>query len=318
MNEEPIMSLSNTVKRKSATLVFMLLAASAIGASAEAQEACLIGTEAPDFGALAGDDPLHPASAAGDPAPHSALHGQGVYGVDAVYLNHLPIFMGNQAFHPHNFQVIVDVAFDSPDDATAYREDRLANPDTLYTAAPPVFDQMALVADDPSLQSLPQTQFFRGHFEQAGRQLIVAANLTVRNVIYDREFLLGGDKLPTQSYLLYGRGDDVFLTHLLSAPADFDQTLAVTLVATDVPTDTIRDMVNDFVAAGGFLELPDRGNEEVMRLRPGDTIICHFTTPTRAQPVMVELRVRSEPYCESGEVEALVTEAFNRPRPCGE
>jgi len=310
------MAISNPV-REAAAFVFMLASATALSAPAHAQEVCLIGTAGPEFGAAAGEDHLHPATAAGDPTPHTALHGQGIYGVDAVYLNHLAVFMGNPAFHPHNFQVILKVAFDSPEAAEAYREDRLGHPDTLYTAAPTDFDQMALVADSEPLRSLPQTEIYRGHFEKPGRRLVIAADLTVENVIYHREFLLDGDKLPTQTYLLFGRGDDVFLTHLLSAPPDFDQTLAVTLDAKDVPTDTVRDILADFIAAGVFLELPDRGNEETSRLRPGDTIVCAFSTPTRAQPVTIELRVDRESYCESGEVEALVTESFNQPRPCG-
>jgi hypothetical protein len=75
-------------------------------------------------------------------------------------------------------------------------------------------------------------------------------------------------------------------------------------------------MVADLIAAGVFLELPERNNDETARLRPGDRIACLFSTPTRAQPLTIELRVDSEPYCEAGEVEALVTQSFNRPRPC--
>jgi hypothetical protein len=78
--------------------------------------------------------------------PHHAMHGQLVYGERAVYLDHLPVFMGDPRSHPHNFQVILEVAFADAEQRDAYLAERAARPDRLTTAAPPTFDMGAPVS----------------------------------------------------------------------------------------------------------------------------------------------------------------------------
>ena len=63
----------------------------------------------------------------------TGLHGMLLFGTDPLYLSHLPMFG-----HPHNFQVILEVAFDA-DAAAVLRADREDGGDDLYTFAPAEF-----------------------------------------------------------------------------------------------------------------------------------------------------------------------------------
>jgi hypothetical protein len=70
----------------------------------------------------------------------------------------------------------------------------------------------------------------------------------VAQVVYFREFLLGGDKLAEQNYLLFGRGDDVFLAHLISAPPDFQQIVSVAIEAPAIEAEAARGVVKSVLA----------------------------------------------------------------------
>ena len=63
----------------------------------------------------------------------TGLHGMLLFGTDPLYLSHLPMFG-----HPHNFQVILEVAFDADAEAVL-RADRNDGGDGLYTFAPAEF-----------------------------------------------------------------------------------------------------------------------------------------------------------------------------------
>lgn len=296
------------------TFVVWLVLAVLMAAPAGAAEPCVISPEAPDLATIPAGSRLHAGSDVA--AAHTALHGQGLFGEHTHYLSHLAVFMGNPAAHPHNFQVILEVAIEDPEADAVLVADMAKHPDLLYTAVPPDFDQMTLVAEPP-LKVLPGTALVRGHFEQGGRAVVDDATLTVERVVHFRELAFEGPRLETQHYLLFGRGDDVLMAHLLSAPPDFDQILAVSFAPLDVPTEAVGQIVEDLLAAGLYLQLADRANETGTRLRPGETVTCRLDTGTRAEPVTVELSVAREHYCEAGELSALVMTAFNRARPCG-
>jgi hypothetical protein len=285
---------------------------------AQPTETCSISPHPPAFTSAGQEVRLHGLPHPGA-APHTAFHGQGLHGRDTLYFSHLAVFMGRPDAHPHNFQVILEVEFDDPEAKATYDADRAQHPDVIYTVVPPRFDQTALVAEylghDP-LRRFPETTVFRGHFEQDGVPIIENVGFEIRRIVHFREFLLGGPKLEEQNYLLFGRSADVFLSHMLSAPPDFDQILLVKLDMQDVPTDTIARLVEQLLAQGLYLWLPGRENSTATRLRSGDTLTCSLETGTRALPVTVVLRVMEESYCEEGEFVRLVMDRFNDPRPC--
>ena len=167
----------------------------------------------------------------------------------------------------------------------------------IYTATPPVFDLVALVTEHPGrepLRQLPLTSVVRGHFEQGGELIIEDTALAIKRVVHFREFFLNGPKLRDQHYLLFGRSGDVLLSHLLSAPPDFDQFLAVEFKANDVPSEAVGKRIESLLAQGLYLHLPDRENGIATRLRAGDVLTCSLETGTRALPITVELRATDQ------------------------
>jgi hypothetical protein len=287
-------------------------------ARAQSPEACLIVPSPPAFEAEGATDRLHavphPRTAA-----HTAFHGQGLYGNETLYLSHLAVFMGLPESHPHNFQVILEVAFADPEAKARYQADRAQHANLLYTAVPPMFDQLALVTEHPGrkpLRELPATTVFRGHFEQGGVPILEGVMFDVQRIVHFREFLSGGSKLDTQHYLLFGRDGDVFLSHLLAAPPDFDQILSVEFEAKDVPNESLGQLIETLLAQGLYLHLSDRENTVATRVHAGESFTCSLETGTRAMPITVELRVAEEHHCEAGEFTKLVMDRFNPPEHC--
>jgi hypothetical protein len=293
-------------------------------ALAQPSQSCTISPDPPPFTASTSEDQLHALPHPKGAGPHTFFHGQGLYGKDTLYLSHLAVFMGDPKAHPHNFQVLLEVEFENAEVKAQYRADRAQHPDVIYTATPPVFDQVALVAEYPGrklLRRFPQTTVFRGHFEQQGsKPIIEETTLEIKRVVHFREFLLNGPKLEKQHYLLFGRGGDVMLSHLLSAPPDFDQFLAIEWKPKDNPNETVGKRVEDLLAQGLYMHLSDRENAVKTRLRTGDALTCSLETGTQSLPITVELRVTDELYCEAGEFVQLVPnmQDFNKPRRCGD
>jgi hypothetical protein len=250
-----------------------------------------------------------------DALPHRGIHGQLLYGEDPTYLSHLAVFMGEPVSHPHNFQVVLEVSFSDPSAEATYLQSLRATPDDIHTAVPPPYDQNALVVDEPGRQlhrTLAGTRFVRGHFEQGGQQIMPPTDLDLERVVYFREFTTGGERDEAPHYLLFGRSNEAHLTHLISAPPDFQQILKVEVTAGD----GLPEQLDELLAEGLYLSLPDRDNTEDRRLRTGETIDCGVDAETSLAFPSVELRVAEESYCEAGELSSLVTGPFNVPAAC--
>ena len=93
------------------------------------------------------------------------LHGMLLFGTDPLYLSHLPMFG-----HPHNFQVILEVAFDADTEAVL-RADREDGGDDLYTFAPAEFPITELDPAGAGARTSIEGTIHRGHFERGGPAL---------------------------------------------------------------------------------------------------------------------------------------------------
>ena len=250
---------------------------------------------------VAATDRLHgPIEALG--LPHTGGHGQVIFGAAQPFVSHLPVFMGNAAGHPHNFQVLLKVDFDA-DGAAAYDAARAAG--GLMTALPDSFDMSRLVLGYPGLAPLRRLSgvtVFNGHFEQGGRPAFGNATLDVDRVMYFQEFNHDAPRQSALTYLIFGSEEEAFALHLLSGPPDFDQILALSGV-------TAEPGLSD----GRFITLDGRANDEGGRLRPGEVLSCHGD-----DGAVISLKIAAEIYCEAGEFDAVVTTAFNRARRCGQ
>jgi hypothetical protein len=311
-----MMSGFSLAVRQSAAAASLLIFG-AVPESAVAQSDCRVVQGLPEaYGELAQTElhatpPIHPtARVPNNPNarvpvdPTVATHGQLMLGQNILY--HLPVFMTDPWSHPHNFQVVLEVAL--PDDARAeIAADQAAHPDSIYTAVPPVFAQTSLaidVAGHPRKDSFRELDVFRNHFERPDRVDIVRAPAQIDRVLHFRELAPDLPKPAELAYLMFGSGDRLFLARMLSAPPDFDQVLEVDIGSAPEIDPT----------AGLSLSFVTRSNKVEDRLQVGEEVSC----TTDGGPISV--RVIAEPYCEVGELTHVVGQVaghgFGAPTPC--
>jgi hypothetical protein len=150
-----------------------------------------------------------------------AIHGMLIVGEKTVSLSHLPMFHS-----PHNYQVILEATFraNNSNPQQIYTQDRARTKTKTYTLAPhKLFILPEVIADKRSFTA----DIYRGHFERGGK--LIAKNVTVdiQKIIYFRKFTPEKGRSKTLQYILFGKGSEKFLAHLITAPPDFDQVLAV-------------------------------------------------------------------------------------------
>jgi hypothetical protein len=207
------------------------------------------------------------------------------------------MFMFDPDRHGHNFQVILEVALNTPDGAQAtYADDRRTHPDVrMYTMCPAPFAMVELDPEDPTRTTL-LGDIFRGHLERGGEPIIRRATAEVVNTVYFHGFEPDAEPLDELEYLLFGKEPDVFLAHVITRPPDFDQILGVkvgngTLAAADL-------------AQGVHVTIPDRANTVQTRIRAGESVVAHTKD---GEPLEVQLDAGTEFYFEEGELRMPMT-----------
>jgi hypothetical protein len=219
----------------------------------------------------------------GPHGPHPeppAGHGMAVVGGKHVFLSHLPMFM-----RPHDFQVILHASFGAAD--AAYRADRKENAATrLYTFAPERFVLLDLFPGENG-EAPKRTSFggtlVRNHFEQPPAHpetpVEVASDVEVEvlDVVHQHRFDPEAPPLEHLTYLLFGKGAERFLAHLVTRPPDFDQLLSV-----DV---TGRRFTDKQLLGGIEVRFDGRPNQPGERLREGEQAGAVATVNGRQVPV---------------------------------
>jgi len=208
----------------------------------------------------------HDAGAASTRPDPAGGHGMVVVGQDTMFFSHLPMFMS-----PHHYQVIVEGTLSQPgsDPQGAYREDRKRHPQAnVYT-----FNPAAFVLPDIFPPALTRKQFrgdlFRGHFESPpefpDEPALLARGITVNisNVVYSQKLIPHPTRPDGLEYLLFGRGEELFLAHVITTPPDFDQILSVNVTGHAFGDDVLR--------RGVRVQMPGSVNSPAQRLKPGNT-----------------------------------------------
>jgi hypothetical protein len=246
--------------------------------------------------------PPPPNPGGAEPGPTFGGHGQLIVGQETIYLSHLPMFMFDPKEHPHNFQVILEVTFtgQGSDPSATYVRDRRDHPEQpVYTFSPEPFEMTDLVSTDPTRrrESFAGT-VFRGHFERPGRRAIAeGVTASVKRVVYFQEFDPKAEARAQAEYILFGKGDERFLAHVITRPPDFDQVLAVRAVHG-------HDFSDDELARGARVVFPSRPNTLEGRLQPeatmrGDLVVGEEPNVQRTH---LEVEVGPEFYLESREL----------------
>ena len=161
-----------------------------------------------------------------DPA---AGHGMLVVGLDTIFFYHLPMFMS-----PHDYQVILEgtLSKQGSDPQRTYRDSRKSHPQTsVYTLSPVPFVLPDLFPPAPKRKTF-QGDLFRGHFEQPDEypenpdEIGGGVDVTVANVVFVQKLLPVPAALKRLEYVLFGKGQELFLAHRISRKGDFDQVVS--------------------------------------------------------------------------------------------
>jgi hypothetical protein len=238
---------------------------------------------------------MHPSHHGGKPKQEGPRHNMLVVGQTQIFLSHLPMFMV-----PHNLQLILEATFRSGDrDAgDIYFQDRKTHPKTkVYTLEPEVFEVETLFAP-PSGQAARRDfegTVFQGHLERGGHPIDALAGIQVNitNVVYSQVFGPGLDKSAHLEYILFGKGPEFFLAHVIAAPPDFDQVLSVTIENPPTP---------DELARGVRVSLPDRSNTAAQRIREGEKFQAQGHAAGAHQFLSLDIQAGLEYYLEEGEL----------------
>src|SRR5262245_7120744 len=165
-----------------------------------------------------------PASAQEDEAN---FPGMLMFGEEAVFFSHLPVFGGidpndrTNYGSPHRYQVILEVAL-TQEQRNVYARDRKANPGSrFYTIAPEdmVLSHLFTPATAPQRTSFT-CDIVRDHFERGGKKVpgLEQTQVKIARVVHGRKFDPSVQRPPALEYLLFGRGKERFLAHTIVAP----------------------------------------------------------------------------------------------------
>ncbi len=233
------------------------------------------------------------ASAADFPATHNML----MVGSDSLYLSHLPMFQEpGEPPMPHRYQAILEVTTAKQN---TYVKDRREHGSTrIYTLNPESFVLPDLVSSDPQrkpLRSFQAIAIFRGHLERDNRvRILQDVDVRVKNVIYFREFDPEDKKSPQLEYLLFGKDQELFMAHVITAAPDFDQMLAVKI--------TGHQFTNAELARGVPVVFPGNTNAVASRLREKQRVAGEIQIDRAAAPKRIQVEVNREFYFEEGEL----------------
>jgi hypothetical protein len=215
--------------------------------------------------------------------PHDhGVHGMLLFGEEVLYLSHLPMFM---TMHDHQVILEVTLAGGQEDAHAIYRADRRDTGERVYTLVPERFSLQRLGAEGADALRSFQGTIHRGHWEKGGKAILTDVTVNVVNVIHFRKFDPHAKAVPELEYLLFGRGSELYMAHLISKAPDFDQIVPITSVSHRFSEETLR--------RGVRLAFPGRENEIKERLRGGEQAIAQ---------VEVALETAVELYLEEGEL----------------
>ena len=95
--------------------------------------------------------------------------------------------------------------------------------------------------------------------------------------------------------MLFGKGDELFLAHLITRPPDFDQILSVRVVG--------REFTDEELRHGVLLTVPERANSIAEMIREGEQVMAAARLAEDA-PETAEIQVQAgiEFYFEEGEL----------------
>ena len=251
-----------------------------------------------------------PANAVNLPEDKPNTHNMMLVGTKTAFLSHLPMFVneggvGPEFDSPHRFQVILEATFTDGDRnlTEVYFKDRMKNPAVkMYTLNPREFVLSHVDPNGSALKKFRGNALIRGHLERGGTSFIGdfepppkggAFDVNVVNVVHFHEFNPNAAKPSKLEYLLFGKGSELFLAHLITKPNDFDQIISI-----KTPGQTFTD---EDLAKGMRIEFSNLGNTSRERLKEKVKALGSLHIPGGG-PQTVPVETVREFYFEEGEL----------------
>jgi hypothetical protein len=199
----------------------------------------------------------HPSGEATPELPSDfGRHNMLAFGRRTLFLSHFPSFMA-----PHDTQLVFEATLEDANGSLqeVWLRERQSHPDQGgLVMKPEAFALSTLYTPDPPARGSFTARFFRSG-EEAVPEL-TDVTLRVTDMVYAQK-LDQSVTLDDLSYKLFGRGDELFLAHVLSQPPDFDQIVSVLLVGLHPDEDELKRRID--------VVFPGRANTLQQRIRMG-------------------------------------------------
>jgi len=142
---------------------------------------------------------------------------------------------------------------------------------------------------------------FRGHLERGGELISSLDNtrldntqVEIRRVVYAAELPTGPGRPNDLTYILFGKGDDLYLAHLIARAPDFDQIIRAEINGQPF---ALEDLLK-----GIIVTVPNRPNSAAERLKTGENVDARGQLVGGNQAAPLRLKASTEFYFEEGEL----------------
>lgn len=155
----------------------------------------------------------------GSRADQPSVHGMLLFGNQATYASHLPMFHS-----PHDYQLLLKLTLKDQSGAKtlASYEEAKKNATEYFTLVPEVMDLTKVMSGAKTSFS---ASIFKGHFERGGQKL-GAVQVEVEKIIFSST--LNGQAVPTDNkYFVFGGNGEYFAAHLIQGKPNYDAIVTV-------------------------------------------------------------------------------------------
>ncbi|MBI3548124.1 MAG: hypothetical protein HY078_03625 [Elusimicrobia bacterium] len=153
-------------------------------------------------------------------------HGMLLVGKNTTFISHLPMFHS-----PHDYQSIAEVrlSLSGRDPRAEYVADQATTKAKFYTLVP---QAKWVLPDQITNKRSFLADIYRGHFERGGEAILEGVTVEIVNVVHFRKFDRSehaNQNFDHPRYIVFGKGGEGFLAHLIRNKPDFDEILEATL-----------------------------------------------------------------------------------------
>jgi hypothetical protein len=119
----------------------------------------------------------------------------------------------------------------------------------------------------------------------------------VTHIVHFRKFDPGAGQLPHLTYVLFGKGKQLFLAHLITRPPDFDQIVSVKVAG--------HEFTEEQLHQGIQVSFPGRANSSKAKIKEGEKVSGRIQVAGQHGPETLEAELQAgvEFYFEAGELE---------------